>query len=538
MVDREKKVACEEFGALLIESAERGAPSESERWALERHAHECPACWMELMALDQLGQANSDMPSGSVRLPSGKVLDELNRRRVINALVDERSVGKTVINWPRLAVWAGAACSLVALATFLVFAIMGGGPGLETSRVLMASKEIRVPGGRLAVGSPVPPEEMRVQGEAVLKMDSGIHVLLKADTRVQASRDGSDIRLKLVEGTAFARVEPGQANSRLVFDTPQGTVEVTGTVLSVSAGREARVRVWRGTVLVRAPDKKPLAVKATQQAVVGSDQASRMSTRQLNLAWRYISKMDLLAAEETAKVVIHTRPAGALVTVDDVPLGRTPLSMIIGAGRRELRISKAGHSRITEQLRIQAGEPVERVYKLSPRRGKPKQPVPEPEKTANLEKPAPPKIDLGQDSDADDLSRRALGLRIKKKYDESYQTYTKLLKHFPDTRAGRGALISRGMLFLEVFNRPHLALADFNAYLKNNPKGILAPEAAFGQALVFRQLKKRAAEKRILRRIIKDYPATQQANKARDRLRQMRKKKRATGRRRGSRSRR
>ena len=90
MAAREKKMECEEFGALLLESAERGAPSESERWTLERHAHECPECWMELMALDQLGEASSDMPSGSIRLPSGKVLDELNRRRVINALVDER----------------------------------------------------------------------------------------------------------------------------------------------------------------------------------------------------------------------------------------------------------------------------------------------------------------------------------------------------------------------------------------------------------------------------------------------------------------
>jgi TolA-binding protein len=278
-------------------------------------------------------------------------------------------------------------------------------------------------------------------------------------------------------------------------------------------------------VKVKAPEKQAVTVKATQQAVVGRERVTAMSARQLNLAWKYISKIDMLAVEESANVSVRTRPAGAVVYLDDLPLGRTPISMIVGPGQRELRVARSGYSTVTEQLRIEVGSKIDRSYRLMRRGERPKEPAEaEPEEVASAEE-TPPRIDLGQDSDAEDMSRRALSLRIQKKYDGSYQTYTKLIKHFPDTPAGRAALISRGLLLLEVFDRPHLALADFSAYLTRHKAGNHAPEATFGQALVYRRLGKKATERRILKKIIKLYPDTEQATKARERLRKMGRKR-------------
>lgn len=96
--------------------------------------------------------------------------------------------------------------------------------------------------------------------------------------------------------------------------------------------------------------------------------------------------------------------------------------------------------------------------------------------------------------------------------------YRQVIEGYPATSAAGVAQLALGRLLYEDRARPSAALAQFDAYLRQQPTGSLAEEALYYRALSLDQLGQSARAAESLRTLLRRYPRSIYAGQARARV--------------------
>jgi len=529
---------CKEIHQIWIEEATGRPLTDGERWKVTRHLEECPACSLEARALE-LGRIDGNAGPAPA-------LDDLAERRYVDDVLDRAEASPvldpTATQGRRIPALAwGAAAALVAAVVGVAFYSSHGGDAAESARSGVASEPAAVAlegrvlltaGDAAAGGSPLgrgdvlrEGSQLRVgDGKAVIAPAQGVSVLLEAWTSAAVTRSSSaGVELRLNSGQLVAEVDPARDGPELAIATRAGRVVVTGTAFAVSVSEQrVEVRVYRGSVRVEErAGGQGRTVRVGETAVLGTDGTSRLAGSEQDEARPVLKLLDLLAGREAADVRIQSLPSGAVVTLDDVILGVTPLEAAVRPGHRSLELSHAGFEPVRELLALKPGSGAERVFELGPAVVAP--PIEDEPKVAEVVRGSTGSAAKRTGDEATgvgpaELLARAQSARAARDWTTAARTYQTLVQSHPRSAEARTSLVSLGSIQLEHLRRPGKALGSFEAYLARTRKGTLAQEAAFGRAGALRALGRTAREADALRAFLRDFPSAIQANRARQRL--------------------
>jgi hypothetical protein len=367
-------------------------------------------------------------------------------------------------------------------------------------------------GRQIAAGD----EIAAANGRAVLALPTGITLMMEHGTALRVERlDSQAVELALDRGQILASVSPGRQGPRLGVATAAGRVVVTGTVFEVAAAAgDVAVRVLRGVVHLERDGLAPRSLEASREAVLGRPGERAIEPGVQALAKQKVRVLDLLAERDGARIEIQSVPSGALVALDGVDLGPTPLSISARAGHRDLDLTLAGHGPVRERLDLPPGAVVERVFEMRPLGST----VAGDAVVAAREEPLRPKAGSAGPASARDLLRQAQSQRAAKDWPGAARTYQALISRFPVTAEASTAQLSLASIELDHLGQPTGALRNYNAHLAANPGGALAPEALFGKARALRRLGRAAEETTTLRELLARFPGAINAAQARLRL--------------------
>ncbi|MEM7151592.1 MAG: tetratricopeptide repeat protein [Myxococcota bacterium] len=107
---------------------------------------------------------------------------------------------------------------------------------------------------------------------------------------------------------------------------------------------------------------------------------------------------------------------------------------------------------------------------------------------------------------AAELLTRANAERRGGRYAVALGLYRRLQRQFPTTREAATSHMAMGRLYLTRTDEPRRAVKAFEEYLRRNPSGSLAPEAAAGIARAHRKLGDSAAERKAWEHLLARFP--------------------------------
>jgi len=407
------------------------------------------------------------------------------------------------------------------------------------SRFLLASGRVLVDGAPTRAGAPLGERSMvQVEaGQAVLALPAGAKVWLKPGTQLQVDRLASrDVALFLRRGEILASVTPSKRPRLFRVKTSQGWVVVHGTVFAVQASATSvLVHVLRGEVQVSGrggatqPVRAGKVVRVHGRQVVVAALGHGMEQRH-EAALRLLS---VLGKQDAARLAVRSIPSGALVLVDDTPIGHTPLVADVRPGDRVLTVLSPGRAPIREQVALGPATHVSRTYELArtlvraTSLGAPHSVVEvSPSADGGSMELAPAVLHASPRpavrSSAKDLRAllaRARAARERRDWADAASAYGELIARHSKTPQAWTARVALGLLLLRHLGRPAAGLRRLNEYLRTHPRGGLAPEAAFGRAQALRRLGRTRLEREALESFLRSYPTAVQASLARARLR-------------------
>jgi len=120
-------------------------------------------------------------------------------------------------------------------------------------------------------------------------------------------------------------------------------------------------------------------------------------------------------------------------------------------------------------------------------------------------------------SDKESAYASAYGLFKEGKFDKAREAFQNFLKQYPDTEYSDNAQfwIAECYYFEKKYEN---AILEYEKVAKNYPEGDKVPHALLKQGIAFLNLGDKASAKLILQRVIKDYPNTNQARRAKAHL--------------------
>lgn len=563
MTSSAAKDGCRQAETLALMEAAGKVLTAAQRESLEGHRAACPGCGtLEAAAAllrDHDGQG------------SAPPLDDLAAQRMVNDVLGALDAPKAR---------SGSATAgrlryrLVAAAAALL--LVGAGLGVTLHQLLKPSDtdavdapaaqspgaRVRLSAGRVQLdeapaelGLAVRPgQTLRVEsGQAALGLP-GATVLLEGSSSVRVQQlSGHNTTLRLERGKLLASVRPRPGRPHFTVLTAAGRVEVTGTVFSVEhSARGVTVSVLRGQVRVLERGRPARLVGRGMQTLMRATTGPapsgyREANRPLDAdtqaeAWRRVRVLDLIHAKRSAKVTLQSHPAGALVFVDGLLLGQTPLVSRLRAGHHRIVLRKVGHRPVSKDLHVAEGadstwevnlasafaaqrpapatgptpDPTPLATRTVPRRRPASTPAP-PSTAPILSPPAtPPAAPTPRE-----LAMRARKQRAAHKWRAAAATFSELIRRYPASGRARTARVSLGLILLDRLGNAQGALTQFSAYLAGNRVGALAPEASYGRIRALRRLGRRTAEIRALKSFLRLYPRSIQVKNARRRLTQL-----------------
>lgn len=120
---------------------------------------------------------------------------------------------------------------------------------------------------------------------------------------------------------------------------------------------------------------------------------------------------------------------------------------------------------------------------------------------------------------AEDLLRKANGLRAEKNWADATKTYERVVDTYSTSGQAYPAMVAAAGLRLDRLSDPAGALRLYRRALDARPGGALAEEARFGEARALRALGKTDDERASLQKFLSSYPSSWRAEEARTRLR-------------------
>ncbi|MBN2715480.1 MAG: FecR domain-containing protein [Deltaproteobacteria bacterium] len=292
-------------------------------------------------------------------------------------------------------------------------------------------------------------------GQSAFALPTGIAVGIADNSSVRVFWNGKRrYEVEISQGTALFSINPQKSREGFHVRTPNGVVEVTGTLFSVSVADEGDVDVHlhRGKVTIRNARKNIAQVRAGQSAylsrqgmkVVENDAPASVVTGQLFRlgcldGGQTFSELTQSDCDATAKIT------GATVSADQVDDSRQPQN----------RAGNIRHNR-------------------------------------------------GDTSSMADLLQAARQARKDENWSEAATIYRQLIRSYPQSANSRTALVSLAEIELKRLNKPQLALTHFNAYLAS--PGALEREALYGKAKAYRLTNSTANEIKTLRKLVSKYP--------------------------------
>jgi tetratricopeptide (TPR) repeat protein len=531
----DKMTACERAAEIGLAAAEDSPVPDEDADFLKRHLEECTDCRLERATDKLLAYDDDDLPVAE--------LDDLSRRRLVDGIIDEHEAERAEAGAAKTShtvtggrvtfgIIAAAAVLLLCVVGVLLSQQAGDRRGAQpephpvaasdfTAELLLASGEITASGSVFQVRDQLPVGERLLvrDGEVAMGLPTGITVLGAAGTELVLGRlDDEAIRIDLERGDLLISATPGRSGPGFSIATGSGEVFVTGTVFSVvRTARAVDVSVYRGSVRIEEPGRKPRALAAGRTMALGAGEARPVDPPAEQAALLRARALDLLERGAGISVRVSSVPPGAAVMIDGSPIGATPVGAAVRPGHRKLEISLDGHAPVSERIEIGGEGAISRVFELKP--------IPvasavetgsEPAEKARPVRPEPPVIS------ARELLKIAQALRANRDWQGAVGAYSRLVESYPSSPEARSARVSMGSIQLDHLGRPQDAIRNFDAYLNQAPRGPLAPEAAYGRARSLRKLGRQHEERAALESFLERYPTAVQAGAVVRRLAEIR----------------
>jgi ferric-dicitrate binding protein FerR (iron transport regulator) len=382
-----------------------------------------------------------------------------------------------------------------------------------TAQVVFASGEAVLGLAPAEAGHPVPQGERLSTGagSACMGIADSIDVCLEGDSAaIFALGDPNQILVYLEKGTLMARLEHQPGARKFFVRTAGAEVQAVGTRFSVHLADDGntRVRLHEGRLAVRAASRISTDLAAPVQASIAQDiRVAPISPAATGDDKPLADLVDATREETGAALIMTSTPAGADVLVDYVAMGKTPLSMFLGAAAH-VRLSLSGYQPVSDWIDCdtcatspQSGERprIVRAFTLTPL----------PASSAGLPEPPAHLRHAALATSPDKLLAKAQSLRAHGRYDACAHLYRRLWSQFPSSEEAKVSMISLGELELVHTKNPGSALDAFNAYLHLG--GPLDREARFGKIRALRALDRHADADVETARFLRDYPAGIQA---------------------------
>ncbi len=292
----ESKAYCKDVDQWICRREDGLSITKDDQLQMENHAASCPDCRAELVALDLL---RDPAPGGALG-----PMDELSQRRTIDDILLRRTHADQRSLIPRrraalLGLAAGlAAIGMTAIATWFAGRESPGAAVEDTVVPKSASQsgiafgtfeEVR---GRMTQGGHAVTENstlivgktVRVdRGDGIIAVRTGIRLMAETGTQFRAlPLTDKTLTVNLVRGTMWVEVDPDQEGPRFCIRTSDGTIEVRGTIVRVSADSKGVVAdVLQGMVRI-APRRGPVFELTSGTTAEIAQRAVRVLTAEEN----------------------------------------------------------------------------------------------------------------------------------------------------------------------------------------------------------------------------------------------------------------
>jgi tetratricopeptide (TPR) repeat protein len=189
-------------------------------------------------------------------------------------------------------------------------------------------------------------------------------------------------------------------------------------------------------------------------------------------------------------VFLSSEPEGAILTIDGVESGRTPLSMMLSRGAHRVEFALSEFEPELRTLEVKGAERITETFALR-----------------RVELPEEGKVSAPLGPAA--LLARAQTSRKQGQYLEAARNYQMILSRFPSSSEAAATRLSLGDLQLSQLGAPEAALNSFRQYLTAG--GALRQEASYGEIRALRALGRSEEARSLARKFSASYPQSGQA---------------------------
>jgi hypothetical protein len=372
-------------------------------------------------------------------------------------------------------------------------------------RLLLTSGEVRiddhegVSGAVLAPGSRV----QTLAGQACLGLERSVVVCVATASEVIVRSLGDQQRVELVAGRLAARLNKQPVGKDFGVTTSLGTLVAVGTAFAVevpfrgAAAGEAvagdgvlspELRVLEGTVRAETSELE-LLVHQGQELKLGTQVLETLDGGHAEGDRALLAAARLWSRGAENRLVLSSDPPNASVTLDDVPLGPTPLSVDVLPGMHEVKVQAAGYAAL-ERAIVFSGAPISEHVVL--------------------------KADPPRTVSPSGLLEQAREARQAGRFAQAAASYRELSERYGASTEAGAALLSLADLQLTQLNNPVQALASYGKYIRRG--GSLLQEAYYGHIRALRALGRAAEERREIETFLTKHPKSAYAAALKRRL--------------------
>lgn len=248
-------------------------------------------------------------------------IDDLTRRRIINDLIEEvETFERSAIAEAAMKKRGGGVFAYAAAAGFVVLLAAGGfwmtwngsgplakDPDTYFGEVVDCSASLFIDNDTAPLHAPIPVGKavQTTDGTALLRLPTGIDLWMDEHTETAIATLTDDrVILSVDRGEAWFRIDPKREGPALSVVTPQGRIEVTGTIFVVNAQPgEVLVTLLRGSVKVvlssgekRLSDGHAMSLRKGASYALAQEEKRSMHHRLAALTWEVDTLADAIDA--------------------------------------------------------------------------------------------------------------------------------------------------------------------------------------------------------------------------------------------------